>query len=169
MTQQDAAVADNVVKGKSMILISYSKDNTLFDYGTTHSFVSHVFASKLNVSLSTLEHALAVSTTTGDQINTRIIYYDCLLEIGRSRMSVNFILLHMNDFDVILGMDWLSKYRVILDCFNKMVGFNLEGFIDVCVVGKRMLVMLRIISAITAEKLLRNGCDIFIAFISSEK
>lgn len=90
MTQQDAAAAaNNVVKGMSMILISYSKDNTLFDNSTTHSFASHVFASKLNVSLSTLEHALMVSTPTGDQINTRIIYYDCLLEIGRSRISVN--------------------------------------------------------------------------------
>lgn len=84
-------------------------------------------------------------------------------------MSVNFILSHMNDFDVILGMDWLSKYTAILDCFNQKIRFNLEGFIDVCVVGKRMLVMLRIISAITAGKLLRNGCDSFVAFISLEK
>lgn len=83
-----------------------------------------MFTSKWNVSPSALDHALIVSTPTGDQINTRTIYYDCILEIGGTRMPINLILQRIEDFDVILGVDWLSDYRVVMDCFNKMVPFD---------------------------------------------
>lgn len=34
----------------------------------------------------------------------------------------------MVDFDVILGMDWLSPYHAILDCHAKTVTLALLGF-----------------------------------------
>ena len=52
-------------------------------------------------------------------------------------MTINLVLLHLRDFDIILGLDWLSKYRAMVDCFNKTIRFNLEGFTCVSVVGKR--------------------------------
>lgn len=84
-------------------------------------------------------------------------------------MPVDLILLPMNDFDIILGMDWLTKYRAVLDCFNKLVHFNLEGFEDVCVTGKRRSVHTAVILAVKACKLLRNGCDGYLAFVTEEK
>lgn len=83
-----------------------------------------------------MTHALVVSTPTGEHICTRTIFHDCLLEIGQARMPADLVLLRMDDFDVILGMDWLSKYRAILDCFNKVVRFNLEGLLILVLMEK---------------------------------
>lgn len=47
-------------------------------------------------------------------------------------MPVSLVLLCMNDFYAVLGMDWLSRYQAVLDCSNKMVRFK-----NVCVARKR--------------------------------
>jgi len=36
--------------------------------------------------------------------------------------------LELYDFDVILGMDWLSKYKAQVDCFTKTV--TIQGIGD---------------------------------------
>ena len=40
-------------------------------------------------------------------------------------LEADLILLPMTDFDIILGMDWLSKWGVTIDCRNKKV--QIEG------------------------------------------
>ena len=42
---------------------------------------------------------------------------------GRIFFLVDLISLEMKDFDMILGMDWLTKYHTSIDCFRKMVVF----------------------------------------------
>ena len=32
---------------------------------------------------------------------------------------MDFVALDMRDFDVVLGMDWLSCHRATLDCYKK--------------------------------------------------
>ena len=39
-------------------------------------------------------------------------------------LKVNLILLEMFDFDVILGMDWLSDHRALMDYFTKKIVFK---------------------------------------------
>ena len=84
-------------------------------------------------------------------------------------MPADLVLLCMDDFDVILGMDWLARYRAILDCFNKVVRFNLEGFTHVSLVGKMRPVRSMVVSAIKAGELLKSGCKGLLAFITEDK
>ena len=39
-------------------------------------------------------------------------------------LKVNLIPLEMVDFDVILGMDWLSKHKALMNCFTKKIRFE---------------------------------------------
>ena len=119
ITHQDVEAANHVVEGT--LLISNLEASTLLDSGSTHSFISHTFAAKIGNSPSTLTNALVVSTPTGEQICTRTIFYNCMIEIGQTRMPADLVLLRMDDFDAILGMDWLAMYRAVLDCFNKVI------------------------------------------------
>ena len=66
-------------------------------------------------------------------------------------------------------MDSLARYRAILDCFNKVVRFNLEGYTHVSLVEKRRPVRSMVILAIRADELLRSGCKGFLAFITEDK
>ena len=40
---------------------------------------------------------------------------------------MDLIELDMEDFDMILGMDWLVRYGATIDCRKKMVTFEPEG------------------------------------------
>lgn len=42
-------------------------------------------------------------------------------------MIVDLILMDISDFDVILSIDFLSKYRVKIDCRKKMIQFSLDN------------------------------------------
>ena len=47
--------------------------------------------------------------------------------IFKRELSVNLVILDMIDYNIILGMDFLSKYEVTIDCKAKNVSFKLPG------------------------------------------
>ena len=41
------------------------------------------------------------------------------LVIQNKDFPADLIVLGIHDFDIVLGMDWLSKHRATLDCYKK--------------------------------------------------
>ena len=48
----------------------------------------------------------------------------CEVSFGDNTICVDLIVLDMFDFDIIIGMDYLSKYRVHIVCQEKQVLFS---------------------------------------------
>ena len=44
--------------------------------------------------------------------------------ISERELSVDLVILDMIDYDVILGMDFLSKYEATIDCKARVVSFK---------------------------------------------
>ncbi|XP_070002869.1 uncharacterized protein [Nicotiana sylvestris] len=63
----------------------------------------------------------------GDSIVVDRVHHSCIVVIEGLGTRVDMLLLDMVDFDVILGMDWLSPYHVILDCHAKTVTLALPA------------------------------------------
>ena len=68
-------------------------------------------------------------------------------------------------FDVILGMDFLSNHRALVDCFRKVVTFRSCGLPEFEFQGERNILPSCLISALKAEKLLNKGCQSFLAYV----
>ena len=45
----------------------------------------------------------------------------CELEISGTLLTVDLRIMDMSEFGVILGMDWLTAYRVVNDCERRRV------------------------------------------------
>ena len=45
----------------------------------------------------------------------------CELEISGTLLTVDLRIMDMSEYDVILGMDWLTAYRVVIDCERSRV------------------------------------------------
>ena len=60
-------------------IFSFCNQNTyvLFDLGSTHSFVSHVFARKLNRPLEPINYLLVVSSAVGGSMTCAYMYPTC--------------------------------------------------------------------------------------------
>ena len=45
----------------------------------------------------------------------------CELEISGTLLIMDLSIMDMSEFDVILGMDWLTAYRTVIDCEHMRV------------------------------------------------
>ena len=62
-----------------------------------------------------------MSSSLGAMVNIDQICRDCELEISGVLLTVDLRVMDMSNFDVILGMDWFTTHRVIIDCDLKRV------------------------------------------------
>ena len=62
-----------------------------------------------------------MSSPLGIRARIRMIGRGCVLEISRTLLKVDLRIMDMSEFDVILGMDWLTAYKVVIDCGRRRV------------------------------------------------
>ncbi|XP_073298460.1 uncharacterized protein [Primulina huaijiensis] len=70
-----------------------------------------------------METQLAIALASGQELQTVQIVRGCPIYVQDREMYANLIVLKMTYFDVVLGMNWLSKYRANIDCGTKMIKF----------------------------------------------
>ena len=88
----------------------------LFDSGVSHSVIAASVVIELGLDVETLEEPLYVSSPLGIRARIWMICRDCELGISGTLLTVDLRIMDMSEFDVILGMDWLTAYRVVIDC-----------------------------------------------------
>ena len=71
--------------------------------------------------LETIEEPLHVNSPLGIRARIGMICRGCELEISGTLLTVDLRIMDMSEFDVILGMDWLTAYRVVIDCERRRV------------------------------------------------
>ena len=63
--------------------------------------------------------------------NSRVdrICKGCVITLANKALKVDFRILDMTGYDVILGMDWLTVYRALVDCHRRRIIFCLSAWI----------------------------------------
>ncbi|RVW78377.1 Transposon Ty3-G Gag-Pol polyprotein [Vitis vinifera] len=64
------------------------------------------FAGLLGLPVASMDFDLIVATPMGDSVVASRMLRNCIVMIGYREMPVDLVLLDLQDFDVILGMDW---------------------------------------------------------------
>ena len=93
----------------------------LFDSGASHSFIVASVVIELGLEVEALEEPMYVSSLLGIRARIGMICRGCELEISGTLLTVNLRIMDMSEFDVILGMNWLTAYMVIIDCERRRV------------------------------------------------
>jgi hypothetical protein len=115
---EEAQEAPDVVFG--MFLVNDTSAVVMFDSGASHSFISAAYVGKHNLPLSLLRCQMIVSSLGGD-MPARQLCPKVNLKISRVDFVANLIVLESKGIDVILVMDWLSKYKVLIDYTKKSI------------------------------------------------
>ena len=119
ITPQTELADQPVIKGT--FLLSRLWARVLFDSGASHSFIAVSVVIELGLEVETLEEPLYVSSPLGIRARIGMICRGCELEISGTLLTVDLRIMDMSEFDVILGMDWLTAYRVVIDCERRRV------------------------------------------------
>ncbi|GJY60923.1 putative reverse transcriptase domain-containing protein [Tanacetum coccineum] len=109
----------NVVTGTFLLNNRYA--SILFDTGADRSFVSTAFSSQIDIAPTVLDHDYAVELADGRIIGFNTIIRSCTLNFLNHPFNIDLMPVEMGSFDVIIDMDWLSKYQAIIVCADKMV------------------------------------------------
>ncbi|XP_028057276.1 uncharacterized protein LOC114261233 [Camellia sinensis] len=109
----------SVIQGMLILMNSWVK--VLFDSGASHSFISTACVTSLGLAPETLGIAISVASPLGGQTRVNLVCKSCELEIFGSYLICDLRVMDMSDFDIILGMDWLSVYQAIIDCYHRTV------------------------------------------------
>jgi hypothetical protein len=116
---EEAQDAPDVVIG--MLLINDTSAVVLFDSGASHSFISAAYVGKHNLPLALIRCQIIVSSLGGDMPTRQLCPKVNLKNKRGVDFVANLIVLESKGIDVILGMDWLSKHMVLIDCAKKSV------------------------------------------------
>ena len=76
---------------------------------------------ELGLEVETLEKPLHVSSPLGTRVRIDQICRDYELEIFGILLMVDLRVMDISEFDVILGMDWLTAHQVVIDCDRRRV------------------------------------------------
>jgi hypothetical protein len=83
--------------------------STLFDSGVTHSFISSTYVKLCSMITQPLNQNITISTPAGDVVTCRKLIENCPIVIRDRVLPANLAVFQMLGFDIILGMNWLSK------------------------------------------------------------
>ncbi|GJW86506.1 putative reverse transcriptase domain-containing protein [Tanacetum coccineum] len=96
----------------------------------------------------------------------------CTVNFLNHQFHIDLMPVEMGSFDVIIGMDWLTKYHAIIDCAKKIVRIPFGN--EILIIrgdgsGNEHGTRLNIISCTKTQKYLLKGCDVFLAHVTVKK
>ncbi|KAA3474238.1 DNA/RNA polymerases superfamily protein [Gossypium australe] len=138
----------------------------LIDIGSTHSYLASTISRTLGISVESTTSEVTVLSPLGQFVRVSKLYRDVPLEVQGAIFLGDLMELPFGKFDLILGMDWLVKHQVSLDCATKRVVLRTEDDNEVVVIGKRRDYLSNMISTLVAKKLVRKGCEAYLAYVS---
>ncbi|GJY91934.1 putative reverse transcriptase domain-containing protein [Tanacetum coccineum] len=115
----------NVVMGT--FFLNQHLARVLFDSGADKSFVSISLASMLNIPPITLDTTYDIEMADGNLVGTNTVIQGCTLILLNQHFEINLMPIKLGSFDVVIGMDWLSKYHARIICDEKVVHIPIDG------------------------------------------
>ncbi|KAK9053496.1 hypothetical protein SSX86_030130 [Deinandra increscens subsp. villosa] len=116
---EKAQANQEVVNGTFLVNNRYA--SILFDSGADRSFVSLEFEPLLDTPRIALDYPFTVEIADGKPIALDSFVRGCNLDFKDHIFPIDLIPMHLGSFDIIVGMDWLSRHRAELVCFDKII------------------------------------------------
>jgi hypothetical protein len=95
----------------------------LFDSGATHSFISNNCGTRIGLDLCPTQGSYMISSP-GGKITSNQMVKSVPIQLGSQVIKIDLVLLNLEGIDVILGTNWMTEHRVLLDISSQVVEIN---------------------------------------------
>ncbi|XP_019104844.1 uncharacterized protein LOC109134894 [Beta vulgaris subsp. vulgaris] len=104
---------------RDVVMSTFSINSTpvkvLFNFGASFSFIVHTTVKTLAL-IESKSISMPIIIPSRDTVNCSRRFLNASLKIGEGFFPSDLIEFNLSNLDVILGMDWLGKYRAKIDC-----------------------------------------------------
>nr|XP_043615955.1 uncharacterized protein LOC122587858 [Erigeron canadensis] len=163
LSVEQARNTDDVVTGT--FLVYNVPMRILFDSGANRSFVAIRMIHVIPVSKSCLENTLQVEVGNGRVELVKDVYKGCEIKISSELFQANLIPFPMGEFDIILGMDWLSSCNAKISCDEKAVYLKTSKGEDLVVYGDKKERSIPVCTFARAKRYMSHGCHAYLTHI----
>ncbi|KAL8148639.1 hypothetical protein AgCh_005848 [Apium graveolens] len=147
--------------------LNYVPVKILFDSGASKSFISINCVNKMQLMLEDLDEPLSIEVANQDKVTISQFCPKCSIEISGHSFPADLIPFELGEFDVILGMDWLSLYKESIDCKKKRVVMYTTNNVRISYQGQKL--DKKFLSVLQANKLLKQGYEAYLAHVVDTK
>ncbi|GJW35654.1 putative reverse transcriptase domain-containing protein [Tanacetum coccineum] len=109
----------NVITGTFLLNNNYAY--ILFDSDTDRSFVSTTFSALIDIPSTALDVSYTIELVDGRITESDTIIRGCMLNLLNYPFNIDLMPVELGSFNVIIGMDWLSKYHAVIVYDEKIV------------------------------------------------
>ncbi|GKB45279.1 putative reverse transcriptase domain-containing protein [Tanacetum coccineum] len=152
----------------SMFLLNQHLARVLFDSGADKSFVSISLASKLNIPPITIDTFYNIEMADGNLVSTNTVIQGATLTLLNQPFKIDLMPIKLGSFDVVIGMDWLSKYHARIICDEKVIHIPINGE-TLIIRGDQSKTRLSLISCIKTKRYISRGCQVFVIQVMEKK
>ncbi|GJW68651.1 putative reverse transcriptase domain-containing protein [Tanacetum coccineum] len=156
----------NVVTG--MFLLNQHLAQVLFDSGADKTFISISLASMLNIKPITIDTFYNIEMADGNLESTNTVIQGATLSLLNQPFKIDLMPIKLGSFDIVIGMDWLSKYHARIICDEKVVHIPIDGE-TLIIRGDRSKTRLKLITCIKTKRYISRGCQVFMAKVMEKK
>ncbi|XP_031111972.1 uncharacterized protein LOC116015944 [Ipomoea triloba] len=136
----------------------------LFDSGASHSFISSRFVEKLKLVPSS-QVQFKVNLASGKVVTCSNIFENIPISIEGESFPCTLIQFGLDDFDIILGMDWLGKYRAQICCSKQKLVLRSPKGKRVSYKGAASQPDVRLVSMAKMRKYVGKRCEVFLCMV----
>ncbi|GKE59350.1 reverse transcriptase domain-containing protein, partial [Tanacetum coccineum] len=115
----------NIVTG--MFLLNQHLARVLFDSRADKSFVSISLASMLNIPPIIIDTFYNIKMAEKNLVSTNTVIQGATLTLLNQPFKIDLMLIKLGSFDVVIVMDWLSKYHARSICDKKVINILING------------------------------------------
>ncbi|GJY38607.1 putative reverse transcriptase domain-containing protein [Tanacetum coccineum] len=132
------------------------------------SFISIFLASKLNISPITIDTFYNIEMADGNLVSTNTVIQGATLTLLNQPFEIDLMPIKLSSFDVVIGMDWLSKYHARIICDEKVIHIPINGE-TLIIRGDQSKTRLNLISCIKTKRYISQGCQVFVVQVMETK
>ncbi|XP_039009839.1 uncharacterized protein LOC120138451 [Hibiscus syriacus] len=162
-TQTERSTVAHVrYRGQGTFQIAGKSVLVLIDPRLNFSYVSSKLVKDLRIPLEPIHSEVIVTNPLEHSAQVRQICRGCPIWIHGIEFTANLIELPFDEFEVILGMDWLYHYHANVDCRLKRVMLKSLNGLEISVVSERINPLANLILMMSAQKLMLQGFQAYI-------
>ncbi|KAA3465538.1 Transposon Ty3-I Gag-Pol polyprotein [Gossypium australe] len=141
----------------------------LIDPRSTHSYICMNLVSNKSLPLVSIEFVIRVSNPLGKCVLVDKVYKNCPLMNRDFCFSTNLMLLPFDEFDVILGMDWLTMHDAIVNYRRKSIELKCQNNKTIRIESDNLNSLPVFISSMLAPRFVKNGCEAYLVYVLDMK
>jgi hypothetical protein len=137
----------------------------LIDPGASLSYVSPKLVEICKLQKEKFEKAWLVQLAIGTKRKVTNLVKGCEISMNGFKTQEDLNILHLGSYDVLISMDWLEKYKVILNCYDKTFTYVYENGNIINIKRIPITISIRKISALHIKRCVRKGCKVFVVHV----